>query len=541
LEGREVRRKAAGERPGLDVIEEALALLRSAPAQLWLAELAGTIPFALGLVYFWSDMSGGAFARRHIGSASLVMGAGFIWLKIWQSVFAAGLLRVAEGTAAMPWTGRRIGKLIATQVAAQPSALFLRPIAALVLLPYAWVHAFYANLTAVGDGSAEDPVREAIRQAKLWPRQNHLLLTVLWGFAVVVWINIAVAFQMVPSLLKALFGVETPFSMSPWSLLNSSFLAATCAATFVCVDPLFKAAFVTRCYHGRSIRSGSDLRNRFRRLRPSVAVAAAMALFFGAPGAVSAAEAAAPAAAEAVALDRRIDETLQRPEFAWRLPREAVPREKRTWLGRMATDFFDGMGKLVQPVGEWIEKLVDWIRRLFPERPAPVDAGGTVKRWIGMIELLLYGLLAITCATVGVLLWRQWRLRRRDQMPVAEPVAAEPDLESLDLTADQLPHDEWFRLGEEKLRQGEWRLALRAFHLSALSHLGRREWIRVAKFKSDRDYEMELRRRARDVAGLLDRFRENRAEFEKVWYGLHEAGRERVLHFRVNVERMLAC
>ncbi len=54
-----------------EMIEEAVHLLRSAPASLLCAYYLGTLPFALGLLYFWADMSRGSFAERRLPVAAL--------------------------------------------------------------------------------------------------------------------------------------------------------------------------------------------------------------------------------------------------------------------------------------------------------------------------------------------------------------------------------------------------------------------------------------------------------------------------------------
>jgi hypothetical protein len=82
-----------------------------------------------------------------------------------------------------------------------------------------------------------------------------------------------------------------------------------------------------------------------------------------------------------------------------------------------------------------------------------------------------------------------------------------------------LPEDEWLTLARALLARGETRLALRAFYLSALAHLGRQQLIAVARAKSNRDYQRELRRRTRDQPEIQDVFGRLIARFERVWYG----------------------
>ena len=56
--------------------------------------------------------------------------------------------------------------------------------------------------------------------AVLWPRQNHLVLGVLFLFGLIVFLNVGVALIQVPHLLKMLLGEETVFTRSGLSLFN---------------------------------------------------------------------------------------------------------------------------------------------------------------------------------------------------------------------------------------------------------------------------------------------------------------------------------
>jgi hypothetical protein len=85
------------------------------------------------------------------------------------------------------------------------------------------------------------------------------------------------------------------------------------------------------------------------------------------------------------------------------------------------------------------------------------------------------------------------------------------------------------------------RLALRAFFLSGLAHLAAREVLTLARHKSNRDYEAELRRRARDQPPLLEAFAQNIAVVERVWYGQHAVDAEALRNFELNLERIRAC
>ncbi len=60
----------------------------------------------------------------------------------------------------------------------------------------------------------------------------------------------------------------------------------------------------------------------------------------------------------------------------------------------------------------------------------------------------------------------------------------------------------------------------------------------MARFKSNRDYARDLHLKARSLPELRAAFGENVGLFERVWYGLHEIGREAIDRFTANYERI---
>src|SRR5439155_14205647 len=111
-------------------------------------------------------------------------------------------------------------------------------------------------------------------------------------------------------------------------------------------------------------------------------------------------------------------------------------------------------------------------------------------------SLLLYVLMAIVFAALLVFFVRLWRDRNRRVVPVrAEAIEYQPDVADENVGADQLPVDRWVLLAQSLLKEGNFRLAMRALYLPTLAHLAQRNLIALAKFKSNREYESELRRR----------------------------------------------
>jgi hypothetical protein len=120
----------------------------------------------------------------------------------------------------------------------------------------------------------------------------------------------------------------------------------------------------------------------------------------------------------------------------------------------------------------------------------------------------------------------------------AEPVLQAPDLEDENIAADQLPEDSWLQLARELMSKGELRLALRALYLASLAHLAGRQFLTIAKFKSNFDYLRELQRRGHVLPDLIRLFGENVTVFDRVWYGLHEVDSSLLDHFSNNVDQI---
>jgi hypothetical protein len=226
------------------------------------------------------------------------------------------------------------------------------------------------------------------------------------------------------------------------------------------------------------------------------------------------------------------------------LPRKeaAQAEEKKGWL----TIFFEELWKKLvltaKKIAKWIGDAYEWLRKVFERKPKDKDESKSKGRidWPAAARWTLIVLIAMLVGILGVLLWR-WRKGRTSEVAIAQPVAAVPDLNEESVTADQLPEDGWLRLASELMEKGDLRLALRASYLAGLAHLGHRELIRIARHKSNRDYDRELRRRARGNASLLDAFDDNLEAFERSWYGEHAVTRDTLGSFSQNLERIRAC
>ncbi len=70
------------EKNGIQLIEEAMYVLRVRSAKGLLLYYIGSLPFILGLLYFLSDMSRSAYAYQYCAAGSLVLAMLFVWMKL---------------------------------------------------------------------------------------------------------------------------------------------------------------------------------------------------------------------------------------------------------------------------------------------------------------------------------------------------------------------------------------------------------------------------------------------------------------------------
>ncbi len=578
--------EAAG--PGaIDLAEEAVHLVRLAPARTLAAYYVGTLPFVLGLLYFFADMAYAGDAAARCGAGALALTGLYVWMKCWQAVYCQGLRAYAAQDTPASWTWGRLLRMGVRQAILQSTALVALPAALVVVAPYAWMHAFYYSVNALDGGDVESPralAERAWAQARLWPMQNHLLIWLLspgllvlcaalylgvlpvievagsawaeqmaWLYAVILLLalvplsplgivlslNMAIAIGMIPMLLRTLFGVETFFSLNASVLMSSMFAAVVCGLAYLALDPLMRAAYVLRCFYGESLETGEDLRvalrsarngarndgaRRARRTGALVLLAVAAGLCAG-PGQ---AQAETPSAGRAIApmeLDEAIDAVLQQREYLWRLPREYVAQGEEGPFSQFMMGVAETVREWVDAAGDRVAGFIRWIRELFGSARPGMGGGGA--DWGRTVTALGVGLLALAALLTVVLALRLWRRSRFEQVEaIATEDAAAVDLEDEEVSAADLPEDRWVGLAEDLARRGEYRLALRALFLAGLARLDTLGLIRLARGKTNRDYLAELARRGGDRPQAAEAFRRCIRLFEGVWYGTREANAE---------------
>jgi hypothetical protein len=542
----------------VEMLEEAVQLLRSAPAPAIAAYLAGSVPFLIGCLFFWTEMSRSRNAEADSFFEALGLALLFLWMNGCKAVFAGRLRRQLEGAAAPPWTWGRAWAVGVVQSAVQPLKLILMPMAAMAILPTAWTCAFFRNVTALAD-SGERPgevLRQARGQASLWQRENWIALAILFAFSLIVFLNVALTLLLLPQLVRMLTGYESEFSRSGILLAgNWTFFAVSAGITWLCVDPFVQALYVLRCFLGQAIGTGADLRADLRSLGRAAALVALVCIGLVAHASACSGELqfagrspdhSPPAEAgggtlkrapqpTVSALDRSIDAVLAQSEYRWRLPR-AAPANRPFESGILK--FTERAGEYLRRAWRWVEqgleRFIRWLRDLLGSSPASDPRSGTAPSALLRVSLWL---LAVLAAGAAVALFLRSRNRRARATLAATGVPV-VDLNDESLVASQWPEETWLALAEEWIGKRDLRMALRALYLGTLAYLGRTGLLTIHACKSNREYESELRRKSRAAPEIPPLFRENLGSFERSWYGTHEVLSEDIGQFRANLDRI---
>ncbi len=244
-------------------MEQAVFMLRKAPTDLLPVYYIGSLPFILGLLYFWGDMSRSADAAEYTASAAMGMALLFVWMKCCQALFAARIYAHLSHKRPDSHSWTRLGLQPASQTLLHATGIFILPLALLATLPFGWCFAFYQNVTVLSQNESAGIralYRQAWKQARLWPSENHHLLVVIFLFSLVVFFNLAIAIYLLPQMVKTFLGYESVFTLSGINLLNTTFLMIVLSLTYLCVDPLIKTVYALRCFYGLAIASGDDIR-----------------------------------------------------------------------------------------------------------------------------------------------------------------------------------------------------------------------------------------------------------------------------------------
>jgi hypothetical protein len=216
------------------------------------------------------------------------------------------------------------------------------------------------------------------------------------------------------------------------------------------------------------------------------------------------------------ALNRQIERVLENPEFNWRESYSpAQGSNQKSLIDQLISwtrETFLSIGNALNRLWKSLLKVFDF--KNFLAKPPTSDS----QLPSGIFNAATYLLWA---AFAGILILFAIRLRKLSATVRPKPVVPPPmpDLTDEQIAANQLPDDEWSALARQKIAAGEFRQALRALFLAILALLASHRFIAVERWKSNSDYETELRRKAKNRSDLLALFAQSRLGFERCWYG----------------------
>ena len=226
--------------PGaIQMLEEAVHLLRRAPRTALVCHVLGTTPFALALLLFWNDVNNPHTSDATVGRESLVLALLLVWMSCWRAVFAGRLRRQLSASADTLWTWRRTWNLVAGQAFLGATKLAVLPLALLTVFGFSWTVAFYRSATSLADRADLDPMQLIARArhvAGFDRRQSWLLLPIIGFLWLLVTANLGLALALLPQLIHTLTGYESQFSRSGgYYIFTPLFLWATLAISWICL------------------------------------------------------------------------------------------------------------------------------------------------------------------------------------------------------------------------------------------------------------------------------------------------------------------
>jgi hypothetical protein len=474
----------------IDLLEEAVNLLRESPLETSVTYLIGAAPLTLAFLFFLADMNRSPYAFEHLPWASLGLALLFVWKNSWQAIFMARLYRQvspSEEATANPW-----------QAVVMQSTL--QPVSLLVPLPLPWISAFFRNVALYAALGRPDAVAAARRQSVYATRQNWAVLWIVFLGSLLLFVNVLIAIMLLPQLGRSLLGMEGDLARLGEGIFNLTTVGVAAAITWLAVDPLLDAIYVLRCFYGESRVTGADLRAALKKIAIVIFMITSLH--------------AQPV--DQQKLDQAIDQVVHQREFTWRSPRPEGAGPEGKWVG-----WYRSTVKLLREARDLIwNKIKEW---LAPEKDRSGNGKDTAVNRKTMLTLIT---LIVSLIAAGIVVYFLRRTRRA-VVAAQSVMAAVPPVNMSDesLTADRLPEAEWLALADQWMEKGDFRMALKAMYLAALNHLSARDLVSVRRWKSGLDYRRELARRARSKPEISQFFERGVMIFEQGWYGRHAVDR----------------
>jgi hypothetical protein len=254
----------------IDLIEEAIHLLRRAPIETYAFFLVGITPFVLCFFRFCSEMSYSKFAETYLPGFASTLALSYLWMKAFQYLACRQLVLVYTRDFSNQRTFGRILRSCVHQAAIHPFGLIAKPMAALaaipgfltfvplLMLPASIIFSFFQNASILITGERGD-FAKCWRLSVTRGRTAASLLLLSLFLRIVIFLNVYTTIGILPYLLKALFGVDTFLSRDFRWLISFSYLVGIGLISYFAVDLLIKAIQVIQVCRAEAQTTGQDL------------------------------------------------------------------------------------------------------------------------------------------------------------------------------------------------------------------------------------------------------------------------------------------
>jgi hypothetical protein len=548
----------------LEALERGFALFRSTFVPEAWRYYAGSAPLVFCFIPMWVVNGQIRLSNGAILMEAALLAASYLLRVCMVATYMQHLRERAFGTPTskpVGATGRAaaVGRLLWWKITLSAGALVALPTVAGA--PWLYTACQFASLEAREDGAERHSMRGCLALASLWFGNSVLLFVMLFPCWIAVWLNGFIVAVLVPQLLHSILGVSTLLStpVGLFALLrSSSFWLALFAAVWLALDPIVKCAFVVVHQNLRSRREGDDLRGLLaslpREQQKKAQMMASTTARGGLIGVVLMLAAILPGVGQGVHAEQTLRGTSKTESTAESVRlariqqlRQALDVESRRAIYRWhdaehpspPTWFDKLLAKIALEIDHYWNSFLDFLRKLWPRGLNLSPGNDTGPHWqLKDLRVWLWLTAILTLAAGGVLVW----LRRRRNTPTLSVLRAIEPLSDLSegALASVRSEEEWFALAGRLEGEGDLRLALRAAYFGLLAGLAQREWLRIRRDRTNREYLDEFTRRWRrrpqaaveSRAEIPEKLRGSLRQFDRVWYGSHVPTTEAVAAYR---------
>jgi hypothetical protein len=242
----------------IDLLEEAIHLLRRTSAITYAYYLLGATPFALLFLQLLADASYHRYLAEHLGDSALRLAVGYCWMKGFQALACQRLLASYSGEPIRRRGPLELLRLWSAQCAIQPWGILIKPMAFIAMVPSPFVDAFFQTASVVITGNRGDFMRcIQLSTGKIGP--GMILNGIVFVFRIVMFACVYSTLATLPFLCKMLFGIETLLTRNFQWLVSVPFILGTGFVSYLIIDLLLKSFYVIRLRRIECETSGKDL------------------------------------------------------------------------------------------------------------------------------------------------------------------------------------------------------------------------------------------------------------------------------------------